>query len=45
MLFPGVATSRTYLKELLAKAGIGFDEWRFLKYKSAMEAFFSAYPI
>lgn len=39
LLAPGVQTSRTYVKDLLAKAGVRFDEWRFFKYKSAMEAF------
>ena len=37
LLAPGVQASRTYLKDLLAKMGLGFDEWRFYKYKSAME--------
>lgn len=36
---PGVQMSRTYQKDLLAKIGIGFDELRFFKYKSAMESF------
>ncbi len=35
----GLQLSRTYHKEMLAKMGIGFDEWRFLEYKSAMETF------
>lgn len=39
LLIPGVQTSRTYMKDTLAKLGIGFEEWRFLKYKSAMESF------
>ncbi len=38
-LFPGVQLSRTYQKEMLAKIGVGFDEWRFFKYKSAMESY------
>jgi protease-4 len=29
---------RTYMSNLLDKLGLGFDEWRFLKYKSAAEA-------
>lgn len=37
--FPGVQISRTYLKRTLDKLGIGFDEWRWYKYKSAMETF------
>jgi protease-4 len=39
LLAPGVQASRTYMKDLLAKMGLGFDEWRFYKYKSAMETF------
>ena len=39
LLVPGVQMSRTYMKDLLDKMGIGFDEWRFYKYKSALEAF------
>ena len=39
LLVPGVQMSRTYLKDTLAKMGIGFEEWRYLKYKSAMESF------
>ncbi|HXL14684.1 MAG TPA: S49 family peptidase, partial [Methylomirabilota bacterium] len=39
LLIPGVQTSRTYMKDTLAKLGIGFEEWRYLKYKSALEAF------
>jgi len=38
-LFPGLQVSRTYLHNLLGKLGIGFEEWRFYKYKSAMETF------
>jgi protease-4 len=39
LLVPGVQMSRTYMKDTLAKLGIGFEEWRYLKYKSAMESF------
>jgi protease-4 len=39
LLLPGVQMSRTYMKDTLAKLGIGFEEWRYLKYKSAMETF------
>ncbi len=39
LLIPGVQASRTYMKDTLAKMGIGFEEWRYLKYKSAMETF------
>ena len=34
---PGVQTSKTYMKDALTKLGIGFEEWRYFKYKSAME--------
>ena len=37
MILPGVQISRTYLHDLLHKLGLGFEEWRFYKYKSAME--------
>jgi protease-4 len=33
----GYALGRTYFKGTLEKLGLGFDEWRFFKYKSAME--------
>ncbi|HLQ67017.1 MAG TPA: S49 family peptidase [Candidatus Limnocylindrales bacterium] len=39
LLLPGVQGSRTYLRNLLEKLGIGFEEWRYYKYKSAMETF------
>ena len=39
IIMPGVQLSRTYMKGLLEKLGLGFDEWRYYKYKSAMEAF------
>ncbi|HKW51921.1 MAG TPA: S49 family peptidase [Candidatus Eisenbacteria bacterium] len=39
LLMPGIQISRTYMKGLLAKLGLGFDEWRYYKYKSALEAF------
>uniref|UniRef100_A0A7C4YD44 Signal peptide peptidase SppA n=1 Tax=candidate division WOR-3 bacterium TaxID=2052148 RepID=A0A7C4YD44_UNCW3 len=35
----GLATGRTYLKNALDKIGIGVDELRFFKYKSAAESF------
>jgi protease IV len=35
----GMIMGRQYYKETLAKIGIGFTEWRYFKYKSAMEAF------
>ncbi len=34
----GVRGGRFYLKGTLEKLGVGFDEWRFFKYKSAYEA-------
>lgn len=38
MLFlPGYVTGRTYFRGTLEKLGLGFDEWRFFKYKSAAE--------
>jgi protease-4 len=38
LLLPGYVLGRTYLAGTLEKLGLGFDEWRFLKYKSAAEA-------
>lgn len=35
----GFTMGRTYYKNLFNKLGIGFDEWRFFKYKSASEGF------
>ncbi|MDP4172484.1 MAG: signal peptide peptidase SppA [Bacteroidota bacterium] len=37
ILFQGLVTGRTYIKGMLEKIGIGFEEWRFFKYKSAFE--------
>jgi protease-4 len=37
MVIPGYVAGRTFVKDALVKLGIGFDEWRFLKYKSAAE--------
>lgn len=37
LVLPGYATGRTFLKGTLEKLGIGYDEWRFFKYKSANE--------
>lgn len=34
----GYLMGNTYLKGTLEKIGVGFDEWRFFKYKSANEA-------
>ena len=36
---PGLALSRSYLQGTLEKLGIGFQEFRYFKYKSAMETF------
>ena len=36
---PGYALSRSYLKGTLEKMGLGFQEFRYFKYKSAMETF------
>ncbi|NUN10000.1 MAG: signal peptide peptidase SppA [Ignavibacteriaceae bacterium] len=35
--FEGYMLGRSYLKGTLAKLGLGYDEWRFFKYKSAAE--------
>ena len=35
----GYVMGRTFLKGTLGKIGVGFDEWRFFKYKSAVENF------
>lgn len=35
---PGYTLGRTFLKGTLDKLGLGFDEWRFFKYKSAAES-------
>jgi protease-4 len=39
IVLPGFVTGRTFLKGTLEKVGIGYDEWRFFKYKSAVEVF------
>jgi len=39
ILIPGIAAERTYVKGFLDKVGLGIDEWRFMKYKSAFEGF------
>lgn len=36
---PGYRLGRTYFKGTLEKLGLGFDEWRFFKYKSYMESY------
>jgi protease IV len=38
-LLPGYAMGRTYITNMIEKVGLGVEEWRFLKYKSAMESF------
>ena len=35
----GINIGRSYYARMLEKAGIGFDEWRFFRYKSAAEGF------
>ncbi len=35
----GYSASRTFFKGTLEKLGLGFDEWRFFKYKSAYEVY------
>ncbi len=37
IMLPGFVMGRTYFKATLEKLGLGFDEWRFFKYKSAVE--------
>ncbi len=39
MALQGYVLGRTYFKGALEKLGVGFDEWRFFKYKSANESF------
>lgn len=39
LVLPGYVMGTTFLKGTLEKLGIGFDEWRFFKYKSAYESF------
>jgi protease-4 len=39
LMMPGMIGGRTYMKATLEKVGIGFDEWRFYRYKSAYEGF------
>ncbi len=39
VILEGFVMGRTFLKGTLEKLGIGFDEWRFFKYKSAAETF------
>ena len=37
LLMPGYVLGRTYIASMLEKLGVGFEEFRFLKYKSAVE--------
>ena len=39
LVLTGMVMSRTYMKGTLEKLGLGFDEWRFWKYKSAYETY------
>lgn len=38
IMMEGFVSGRTFLKGTLEKVGIGFDEWRYFAYKSAMES-------
>jgi protease-4 len=38
LMLPGYVMGRTFLVNMADKLGIGIEEWRFLKYKSAMES-------
>ncbi len=38
VMLDGYALGRTYVKGTLKKLGLGFDAWRFFKYKSAVES-------
>jgi protease-4 len=38
IMLEGYSMGRTYLKGTLEKIGLGYDEWRFFKYKSAAES-------
>jgi protease-4 len=38
IMLPGYIMGRTYLVNALKKLGLGVDEWRFFKYKSAFES-------
>ena len=38
IMLPGYAMGRTYVANMIEKVGLGVEEWRFLKYKSAMES-------
>jgi protease-4 len=37
IMMTGYCADKTYFKGTLDKLGLGFDEWRFFKYKSALE--------
>lgn len=39
LTFEGYMMGRTFVKGTLEKLGIGYDEWRFFKYKSAAESY------
>ncbi len=39
VLLIGMGMSRTYMKKMLDKMGLGIQEWRFFKYKSAVESY------
>ncbi len=37
-VLPGYVTGRTFIANMVEKVGLGIEEWRLLKYKSAMES-------
>lgn len=37
-ILPGYVTGRTYIANMVEKVGLGIEEWRLFKYKSAMES-------
>lgn len=37
-ILPGYVTGRTYIPNMVEKVGLGIEEWRLFKYKSAMES-------
>jgi protease-4 len=38
VLIPGYVMGRTFIRNMLTKMGLGFEEWRYFTYKSANEA-------
>ncbi|MBE2280818.1 MAG: signal peptide peptidase SppA [Ignavibacteriaceae bacterium] len=39
VMIPGFVSGRTYFKNTMEKLGLGYSEWRFMKYKSAAESY------